>query len=164
MLRDVVLHLQNEQPLLADLPNEPSPSDYCLICTNLRTMNGKPPIFVESGDSTFIFPMQTVRFVEIRAAAAADRGEPETVPQPQAAPHPAPKRLKSGKPAPGLAGPEPRAQMALEDDYDASLERLAWVSGNADAPPPEPSKAAGDAGPADPDLDGDDFLRRVREI
>jgi hypothetical protein len=69
MLRDVIVHLHNEQPLLADLLASPSAGDSCLVCTNLRTTNGKPPVFVESSDSTFVFPLVHVRFVEIRAGS-----------------------------------------------------------------------------------------------
>jgi hypothetical protein len=72
MLRDVVIHLHNEQPILADLFEEPSTRDFCLICTNLRTMNGKAPVFVSDGRSTFMFPLAHVRFVEIRTRTSAD--------------------------------------------------------------------------------------------
>ena len=72
MLRDVVIHLHNEQPILADLFEEPSTPDFCLICTNLRTMNGKAPVFVNDGRSTFMFPLAHVRFVEIRTLTEAD--------------------------------------------------------------------------------------------
>ena len=34
MIRDVVLHLMSEQPLLADLDALPGPSDNLIICTN----------------------------------------------------------------------------------------------------------------------------------
>ena len=47
MIRNVILHLNNEQPLLADLYEPPSPGDVGLRCTNLRMMNGKRPVFVD---------------------------------------------------------------------------------------------------------------------
>jgi hypothetical protein len=72
MLRDVVIHLHNEQPILADLIEEPTAGDSCLICTNLRTTNGTTPVFVERGDSTFVFPLAHVRFVEIRRASVEE--------------------------------------------------------------------------------------------
>lgn len=67
MLRDVVVHLHNEQPLLADLLEPPTAGDTCVVCTNLRATNGKAPVFVERSDSTFVFPLVHVRFIEIRA-------------------------------------------------------------------------------------------------
>jgi hypothetical protein len=69
MLRDVIVHLQNEQPLLADLPALPNAGDSCLVCTNLRGTDGKPPVFVGRSDSTFVFPLSHVRFIEIRGAS-----------------------------------------------------------------------------------------------
>lgn len=65
MIRDAVIHLLNEQPLLADLPALPLPGDVTLVCTNLRTMNRKQPIFVDQSASTFVLPYTQIRFVEI---------------------------------------------------------------------------------------------------
>ncbi len=71
LLRDVVLHLQNEQPLLADLFAVPSAKDACVVCTNVRTMAGKRPLFVDRIDSVFLFPLEHVRFVEVPVTASA---------------------------------------------------------------------------------------------
>jgi hypothetical protein len=65
MIRDAVLHLMNEQPLVADLPTMPSPGDVTLHCTNLRTLNRKRPVFVDNVAATFIVPYAQIRFVEI---------------------------------------------------------------------------------------------------
>ncbi len=69
MIRDVILHLNNEQPLLADLYEPPSPGDVGLRCTNLRTMAGKRPVFVDEIKSIFFFPYLHIRFVEIPPGA-----------------------------------------------------------------------------------------------
>jgi hypothetical protein len=65
VIRDVVLHMHNEQPLLADLFEAPSPGDVGLRCTNLRMMNGKRPVFVDDSASIFFFAYLHIRFVEI---------------------------------------------------------------------------------------------------
>jgi hypothetical protein len=70
-IRNAVIHLNNEQPLLADLFDVPRPHDLGLLCTNLRTMNGKAPVFADHSASTFFFPYQHVRFLEIHPAADA---------------------------------------------------------------------------------------------
>ncbi|MEP6639287.1 MAG: hypothetical protein ABJC39_08045 [Chloroflexota bacterium] len=69
MIRNVILHLNSEQPLLADLYEAPSPGDVGLRCTNLRMMNGKRPVFVDDIKSIFFFPYLHIRFVEIPPAA-----------------------------------------------------------------------------------------------
>jgi hypothetical protein len=74
MIRDAVLHLNNEQPMLADLFELPEGHDVGLRCTNLRTMNGKRPIFVDHIASVFFFPYLHIRFVEIPPGAAAEAG------------------------------------------------------------------------------------------
>lgn len=70
MIRNAVIHIHNEQPLLADLYEQPKPLDQGLVCTNIRTMDGKRPIFVDRSDSVFFFPYLHIRFVEILAGAA----------------------------------------------------------------------------------------------
>ena len=69
MIRDAVIHLFNEQPLVADLLETPLPGDVTLVCTNLRTMNRKRPIFVDHSESTFVFPYTQIRFVELPRGA-----------------------------------------------------------------------------------------------
>jgi hypothetical protein len=70
VIRNAVIHIQNEQPLLADLYEQPKPLDQGLVCTNVRTMDGKRPIFVDRSDSVFFFPYLHIRFVEVMANAA----------------------------------------------------------------------------------------------
>jgi hypothetical protein len=71
VIRDAVLHINNEQPLRADLFEAPSPGDVGLRCTNLRTMNGKRPVFVDDMASIFFFPYLHLRFVEIPPGAVS---------------------------------------------------------------------------------------------
>lgn len=60
-----ILHLTNDQPLAVDLLEEPTPSDIAVVCTNLRTIDGKKPVFIDFATSTFVFPMSAIRFVEV---------------------------------------------------------------------------------------------------
>ena len=59
-----------EQPLIADLFDLPSADDVGLLCTNLRMMDGKRPIFIDQIEATFFFPYHVIRFVEIPKGAA----------------------------------------------------------------------------------------------
>ena len=69
-----ILHLMNDQPLAVDLIEEPKPSDLTVVCTNVRTIDGKRPVFIDFSASTFVFPMAMIRFVEIpQAGAEQDR-------------------------------------------------------------------------------------------
>jgi hypothetical protein len=71
VIRDAVLHLLNDQPVLVDVFETPLPSDTVLVCTNLRTMGRTLPIFADRTESTFVFPYSQIRFVELPAGASA---------------------------------------------------------------------------------------------
>jgi hypothetical protein len=69
VIRNVVVHVSNEQPLLADLFDVPGATDVGLLCTNMRLMDGKRPVFIDSSESTFFFPYRAIRFLEIPVGA-----------------------------------------------------------------------------------------------
>ncbi len=103
MIRNAVLHINNEQPLLADLFALPETSDVAILCTNLRSMNGSRPVFVDAIDSTFLFPLVHIRFVEIMASSVDDSPDrTQSVP------------ARGKAPSPEVAEPEPD----LEIDED----------------------------------------------
>jgi hypothetical protein len=77
VIKNAVIHLLNEQPVLADLYEMPQPRDQGLLCTNLRTMDGKRPVFIERMDGVFYFPYLHVRFLEIPTGST---GLPEIEP------------------------------------------------------------------------------------
>ena len=47
----------------------PRPSTSALRCTNLRTLDGKRPVFIDDIKAVFFFPYLHIRFVEIPAAS-----------------------------------------------------------------------------------------------
>jgi hypothetical protein len=72
-----ILHLISDQPLSVDLLEEPKASDAAVVCTNIRTIDGKRPVFIDFSTSTFVFPLSMIRFLEIpRAADEAERDRP----------------------------------------------------------------------------------------
>jgi hypothetical protein len=110
VIRNVVLHLNGEQPLLADLYEAPSPGDVGLRCTNLRGMNGKRPVFVDDSKSIFFFPYLHMRFVEIPPGAIA--GSDMAVAVSDDAMAPAPERPPEPEPE-----PEPEAELEIDEDF-----------------------------------------------
>jgi hypothetical protein len=69
VIRDAVLHIENEQPLLGDLYRLPEPTDVGLLCTNVRMLDGRRPIFIDHIESSFFFPYRIIRFIEMPAAS-----------------------------------------------------------------------------------------------
>jgi hypothetical protein len=90
VIHDAVIHLHNEQPLLADLFDLPEAGDVGLRCTNLRSMNGKRPVFVDDVASVFFFPYLHIRFVEIPPKALGGTDLPVPIPAAVGAPEDAP--------------------------------------------------------------------------
>jgi hypothetical protein len=162
MLRDVVVHILNEQPILADLLKDPAPSDVAVICSNLRTTNGKKPVFVDSADSTFVIPLAHVRFIEIhKASMDAAAAESQAL-------------------VDGAGQARSAADAAVEEDENSlsgdPLARLAWLGGGQDSGEPAeldfPVAGAAHAGAGAPSANGSepspdeidpDLLRRIRE-
>jgi hypothetical protein len=148
VIRNVVVHMSSEQPLLADIYGLPTSSDAGLVCTNVRSLDGKRPVFIDRIESVFFFPYRAIRFIEI---------PPEEMQ----------RHLASGGTWPAAAGAAPAITLPAGDlraadgagtgDPAGPMERL---------PVPVPGE--------DPELevdepDGDleideDFLRRIRDI
>ena len=105
MIRNVILHLNNEQPMLADLFETPSPGDVSLRCTNLRMMNGKRPIFVDDSASVFFFAYLHIRFIEI-PPGALNSGDPSMAVTTDVRP-------RHGRPE--AAAPEP--ELEIDEDF-----------------------------------------------
>jgi hypothetical protein len=74
VIRNVVIHLLSEQPVMADLFDAPAAGDMNLICANLRMLDGRRPVFVDDSASTFVFPYRHIRFIEIRPERSATAG------------------------------------------------------------------------------------------
>ena len=106
VIKNAVIHLLNEQPVLADLYEMPQPRDQGLLCTNLRTMDGKRPVFIERMDGVFFFPYLHVRFLEIPTGST---GLPEIE-----APT---KKLSAEAAAAAAAAANADADVELDEDF-----------------------------------------------
>jgi len=135
VIRNAVIHIANEQPLIADLFALPSASDVGLLCTNVRTLDGKRPIFIDRIDGTFFFPYLHIRFIEMPSALDDGMGSVPVGHQEVSRPaHPAPP----------------------DDPADRTLLLPVPSSG-----PDEPDDAPGD----DLEIEIDeDFLERIRNV
>jgi hypothetical protein len=71
LVRSAVIHLLGEQPVLADLFGYPNASDVTLICTNVRGLTGKRPVWADRTDGMFYFPWNQIRFLEVPPERAA---------------------------------------------------------------------------------------------
>jgi hypothetical protein len=117
MIRNVILHLNGELPMKADIEALPTAADAGLLCTNLRTLEGRKPISTEYLDSVFLLPYNIIRFIEIPRSAIHEAGLDEDLP-------PAPVEL----PATAQAVPEGTTVIVTPppaDRSDVGLEHRA---------------------------------------
>ena len=82
MLR-AVIHPLSDQPLVVDIEEMPSPGDVSLVCQNVRTIDNKRPKFIDRRDSTFIFPLNSIRFVEVYSGVAGSDEQPAVEAEPE---------------------------------------------------------------------------------
>ncbi len=65
MPKTVILHIQGEDPVLADIDQEPEPTDAFIKVTNMRKRDGKDVGYLAGGVQAVIFPWHRITFVEI---------------------------------------------------------------------------------------------------
>jgi hypothetical protein len=139
MIRNVVIHMLSEQPLVADIYSLPSASDAGLVCTNMRTLDGKRPVFIDRVDSVFFFPYRAIRFLEIPPEEMA-------------------RHVSAGGAIPGASNGGGHA--AGQDDGPDAPGR----AGRLPVPiPQDEPELAPEEHVADLEID-EDFLRRIRDI
>ena len=65
MAKTVVLHLGGEDPILADLDQDPQPGDNFIKVSNLRKRDGKDVSYLTAGVQSVIYPWHRITFLEI---------------------------------------------------------------------------------------------------
>ncbi len=111
MLKNAVLHLHNEQPLLADLLELPTSADVAVRMTNLRTLDGKRPIFVDDMRSVFVFPYHRITFIEIPPTSLVGTSVEDQLPVPASV------SAAVGAPANGAAGDDDDGELEIDEDF-----------------------------------------------
>lgn len=67
----VILHVLNEEAVLADLDELPDPKDNCIVVRNPRKRDGKPLSMLAEGVETVIYPWSRITYVEVLDAASS---------------------------------------------------------------------------------------------
>jgi hypothetical protein len=61
----VILHLQGEEPVLAEMEEIPSPSDVTVRVSHPRRIDGKDLAYIAENVTTVIWPLVRINFIEI---------------------------------------------------------------------------------------------------
>jgi hypothetical protein len=62
---DVIIHLHNEDPILAEIETWPDPTHQSLVLRNPRRLDGRRVHYFTEGATSFIFPWTRITFVEV---------------------------------------------------------------------------------------------------
>ena len=65
----IVLHISNEEPVLAELEALPDPTHQIIVVHNPRRRDGKDVHYLEDDVTTMIVPWHRVNFVEVVPSA-----------------------------------------------------------------------------------------------
>lgn len=74
MAKTVIVHIFNEDPMLADMEELPDPTAMYVSFSNLRKRDGKPINYISPGAKTILFPWSRIAFLEIMVSAEERRG------------------------------------------------------------------------------------------
>ncbi len=65
MAHSVIVHLLNEDPMLAEMEELPKPTDNYVLLTNPRKRDGKALPYIDRQAITFLFPWHRITFIEV---------------------------------------------------------------------------------------------------
>jgi hypothetical protein len=69
---EVLVHLMNEDPILAEVEELPAAGDNCLYLVNPRRRDGKPVHYLDRQAVQFIFPWTRITFIEVMPSEEHD--------------------------------------------------------------------------------------------
>jgi hypothetical protein len=61
----VLVHVLNEETVLADVERLPEPQDNCVIVNNPRRRDGKPLPLLADGVTTVVYPWTRITYLEV---------------------------------------------------------------------------------------------------
>ncbi len=65
----VILHIQGEDPFVADMEALPDPTSSYVIFSNPRKRDGKPVTYITAGAKQIMFPWARVNFIEVMTSS-----------------------------------------------------------------------------------------------
>lgn len=68
----VIIHIQNEDPVLGEVDELPSPEDSLIIVKNPRKRDGKDLIYLDPNVTTVIWPVARINFIEVVPSEAEE--------------------------------------------------------------------------------------------
>jgi len=69
----IILHIQNQDPVLGDVDELPTPADTLLIVHNPRRVDGKDLTNISENVMTVMYPIDRLNFIEILGGEEEDQ-------------------------------------------------------------------------------------------
>ncbi len=69
----VLLHVSNEDPVVGEIDDLPSPTDNSITINNPRRRDGKDIPYLEGDVVTVVWPMHRINFIEVMPTAEEER-------------------------------------------------------------------------------------------
>lgn len=67
MAIEIILHIHNQDPIVAEIEELPQPSDTIIKVANPRYKDGREIHFLDHGVSTVLWPVNQLTFIEVLA-------------------------------------------------------------------------------------------------
>jgi hypothetical protein len=64
-MQSVIIHLANEDPILAEMEDLPDTTSSYVVCINPRRRDGKSLHYITSEAVSFLFPWNRITFIEL---------------------------------------------------------------------------------------------------
>ncbi len=64
----LIIHIQNEDPVLGEVDELPAPNDQMIIVKNPRRRDGKDISYLDVNVMTVIWPVSRINFIEIMSS------------------------------------------------------------------------------------------------
>lgn len=65
MAKTVILHIMGEDPVVAEIEQDPLPTDAFIRVSNMRKRDGKDVQYLSAGVASVIFPWHRITFIEV---------------------------------------------------------------------------------------------------
>ena len=65
----VLIHIQNEDPVMGEVDALPAPTDMMVLLKNPRRRDGKDLHYLEANVSTVIWPVARINYIEVIPSA-----------------------------------------------------------------------------------------------
>jgi hypothetical protein len=69
----IVLHIQNQDPVLGEVDELPTPTDRLLTIRNPRRVDGKDLTYISENVTTVLWPIDRLTFIEVLGGEEEDQ-------------------------------------------------------------------------------------------